>query len=187
VKSAFGFGNDAARAEARRAESEFNARTVEDAHKQRLASYQKCLREQLQMQPGIQRTGPNEAYMGIPSGLFDSGFAPLTKKGAGCLIGIWVQIGERAGRLSGGHAFAVKPTHDVDGYAVFDPNCGEVIFESASNCSYFLGGFIGRANQFIHGAWMIQQYLGCSPAAEEIDEVFGGLGGLVEDPDEAER
>ncbi|HEX3879447.1 MAG TPA: YopT-type cysteine protease domain-containing protein [Bryobacteraceae bacterium] len=176
AKDYFGVGNATEREAARKKEQANNLKTAEEAHKYRMSSYQEWLcTPPLSLGLGRQQDGPSGAFTEIPDALFTSGLAKKVE--AGCLVGMWskTQIGERTGRLSQGHAIAVKPTQDAGGFAVFDPNFGEVRFNSDSHCRNFLVGFIGTAAAFVNGSWMVQEYFGCPPVAEKVSEEVEGL------------
>lgn len=171
AKDILGFGNAAQREAARKEERAYNVKTAEEAHKYRMASYQEWLcTPPLSLGLGRQKDGDSSAFMEIPDALFTAGLAK--KATAGCLVGMWskTQIGQRSGRLSQGHAIAVKPTQDAGSFAVFDPNFGEVRFNSATNCHNFLLGFIGTVAEFVNGSWMVQEYFGCPPVVEKVSE-----------------
>jgi hypothetical protein len=176
AKDYFGVGNADQREAARKKEKAYNLKTSEEAHKYRMSSYQEWVcTPPLSLGLGRQKDGASSAFMEIPDALFTSGLAK--KVTAGCLAGMWsqTQIGERSGRLSQGHAIAVKPTQDAGGFAVFDPNFGEVRFNSVSNCHNFLLAFIGGIAEFVNGSWMVQEYLGCPPVAEKVYEEIEGI------------
>jgi hypothetical protein len=176
AKDYFGVGNAAEREAARQKEKAYNAETVEEAHKYRMASYQEWLcTPPLNLGLGRQKDGTSGAYSEIPDALFGTRLVGRAK--SGCLVGMWskMQIGERSGRLSQGHAIAVKPTQDAGGFAVFDPNFGEARFNNDSDCYRFLTGFIGAMAQFVNGSWMVQEYSGCPPVVEKAYEEIEGL------------
>ena len=175
LKDFVGISDPAARAQAAQAERDYFAVTEREAHQQRLYSYRQYISADLGLRFGSERTGTDNACSEIPNVLSISGM--LSAGEAGCLVGMWASGAQRTGQRTTGHAIAVKPTEDVDGYAVFDPNFGEVKFSSLADTVDFLRSFLGQITMFRNGKWMVQQYLGCPAAVEELDTAFAAMGG----------